>query len=227
MTDHKDNTEIEDGYDEYTCSVCGDSYQEVIEAPGCPSEPYQDVNRSAWYHTSVDFMIQNGYMYGMTLNYFGLNESLTRGQLAAILYRIAGSPDVTDLPNPFEDVGANDYYYKAIRWAYANNVVAGISETQYAPRQPITREQIASLLYRYKGKPDVTGDYLNSFPDKGKITPYAVPAINWAVSVGLMSGNELSDGTIELQPRYNASRAQCCSLLYRFVTRLDDDEQTK
>lgn len=216
-TGHVDCTEVDDGFDEYICQNCGVSFREPVPAPGCPSSAFTDVDRSKWYHSSIDYMVTSGYMYGMEEHYFGLNETVTRGQLAAILYRIAGSPDVTGLSNPFADVADSKYYAKAIRWAYANNVVAGISETAYAPETPVTREQMASILYRYEGKPAVSEDCLSRFPDKASITPYAVESMNWAVKSGLISGNQLNDGTIVLQPQYNASRAQCASILYRFL----------
>ena len=224
LTDHKDCTEVEDGYNEFTCSVCGHKYRDTIAAPGCPSAAYTDVDRSKWYHESVDFMVSHGYMVGLKENYFGLSQSLTRAQLTAILYRIAGSPDVTDLSVPFTDINTKSYYYNAVRWAYDNGVVAGISETEFAPSRPITREQIASLLYRYKGKPEVTEDHLSAFPDAAQTHAYAIPAMNWAVSKGLLSGNKLNNGTIVLQPRNNATRAQCASILHRFCTNLSDAE---
>lgn len=224
LTGHKDCTEVEDGYDEFTCSVCGHKYRTAIPAPGCPSAAYTDVDRSKWYHESVDFMVSHGYMVGLKENYFGLSQSLTRAQLTAILYRIAGSPDVTDLTVPFTDINTKSYYYNAVRWAYDNGVVAGISETEFAPSRPITREQIASLLYRYKGSPEVTEDFLSAFPDAAQTHKYAIPAMNWAVSKGLLSGNKLNDGAIVLQPRNNATRAQCASILHRFCTNLSDAE---
>lgn len=222
-TSHVDCTEVNDGYDEYTCQNCGVTYRDSIPAPGCPSSVFTDVDRSKWYHSSIDYMVTSGYMYGMEEHYFGLNETVTRGQLAAILYRAAGSPDVTGLANPFADVPDGKYYAKAICWAYANNVVAGISETAYAPESPVTREQIAAILYRYEGKPAVAEDYLYRFPDRDSITPYAVTAMNWAVKAGLISGNKLNDGTIVLQPQYNAARAQCASILYHYLTTYDSE----
>ena len=218
LTSHVDCTEVDDGYDQFTCQRCGYVAREAIPATGCPSTAFDDVDRSKWYHASVDYMVSMGYMQGMTTHYFGLTENVTRGQLVAILYRIAGSPDSAQWTHPFTDVADNRFYSKAVAWAYGNKVVAGISKTQFAPNQPVTREQLASILYRSKGQPAVSGDYLADFPDRASVSKYAVPAINWAVRTGLISGNQLGS-TVLLQPKDNASRAQCASILHRFLTK--------
>ncbi|MCI6728999.1 MAG: S-layer homology domain-containing protein, partial [Clostridiales bacterium] len=104
------------------------------------------------YHAGVDFVINNGYMVGMSETEFGVNSSLTRGQLVTILYRLAGEPTVEGKTNPFTDVAKNRYYTNAVIWGASEGIVNGVTDTTFAPNQPVTREQIATFLYRYSGE---------------------------------------------------------------------------
>lgn len=179
----------------------------------CPSEAFSDLDVTQWYHEPVDYMLETGMMNGMSATTFEPNGTLTRAQLVTILYRHAGSPDVTGLPNPFADVAPQSWYAKAVIWAAANGVVKGTSAATFAPEDAITREQIAAILYRYNGEA-VTGDLLSSFPDAGAVSGYAVEAMQWAVSRGLISGDPASDGTLWLRPRDGATRAQIAKILW-------------
>lgn len=152
-------------------------------------------------------------MNGMSATTFEPNGTLTRAQLVTILYRHAGSPDVTGLANPFADVAPQAWYAKAVIWAAANGVVKGTSAATFAPEDAITREQIAAILYRYNGEA-VTEDRLSSFPDADAVSGYAVEAMQWAVSRGLISGDPASDGTLWLRPRDGATRAQIAKILW-------------
>ena len=158
-------------------------------------------------------MLETGMMNGMSATTFEPNGTLTRAQLVTVLYRHAGSPDVTGLPNPFADVAPQSWYAKAVIWAAANGVVKGMSAATFAPEDAITREQIAAILYRYNGEA-VTGDLLSSFPDADAVSGYAVEAMQWAVSRGLISGDPASDGTLWLRPRDGATRAQIAKILW-------------
>lgn len=179
----------------------------------CPSEAFSDLDVTQWYHEPVDYMLETGMMNGMSATTFEPNGTLTRAQLVTILYRHAGSPDVTGLPNPFADVAPQSWYAKAVIWAAANGVVKGTSAATFAPEDAITREQIAAILYRYNGEA-VTGDLLSSFPDADAVSGYAVEAMQWAVSRGLISGDPASDGTLWLRPRDGATRAQIAKILW-------------
>lgn len=179
----------------------------------CPSEAFSDLDVTQWYHEPVDYMLETGMMNGMSATIFEPNGTLTRAQLVTILYRHAGSPDVTGLPNPFADVAPQSWYAKAVIWAAANGVVKGTSAATFAPEDAITREQIAAILYRYNGEA-VTGDLLSSFPDADAVSGYAVEAMQWAVSRGLISGDPASDGTLWLRPRDGATRAQIAKILW-------------
>ena len=180
----------------------------------CASELFTDVSKTAWYHAGVDFVINNGYMVGMSETEFGVNGSLTRGQLVTILYRLAGEPTVEGKTNPFTDVAENRYYTNAVIWGASEGIVNGITDTTFAPNQPVTREQIATFLYRYSGEPEVEGDNLAKFEDSGKVSKYAVNAMNWAVSQGLITG--LSETT--LSPNTTATRAQIATIIMRYLT---------
>lgn len=179
----------------------------------CPSAAFSDLDVTQWYHEPVDYMLETGMMNGMSATTFEPNGTLTRAQLVTILYRHAGSPDVTGLANPFADVAPQAWYAKAVIWAAANGVVKGTSAATFAPEDAITREQIAAILYRYNGEA-VTGDLLSSFPDADAVSGYAVEAMQWAVSRGLISGDPASDGTLWLRPRDGATRAQIAKILW-------------
>lgn len=179
----------------------------------CPSEAFSDLDVTQWYHEPVDYMLETGMMNGMSATTFEPNGTLTRAQLVTVLYRHAGSPDVTGLPNPFADVAPQSWYENAVIWAAANGVVKGTSAATFAPEDAITREQIAAILYRYNGEA-VTEDRLSSFPDADAVSGYAVEAMQWAVSRGLISGDPASDGTLWLRPRDGATRAQIAKILW-------------
>ena len=186
--------------------------KEALEEVGCASANFEDVKEGAWYHEAVDFMVENAYMNGMSDTEFGVNGSLTRAQLVTILYRIAGSPE-TEGENKFADVKADTWYTNAIIWAAENGIVNGIDDTTFAPDQSITREQIATILYRYTKAEAVEEDHLKDFSDADQVSDYAVDAINWAVANGLITG--MGDGTVA--PRATATRAQIAMILMRFL----------
>lgn len=213
LTERVEPTETEDGYEVYTCSVCGDSYITQLPALGCPSLQFTDVNTGAWYHEAVDYVLNNGLMIGVSDTRFSPNGKTTRGQLVTILYRMEGSPAVTG-GSPFTDVAEGQYYANAVSWAAENGIVNGVTETLFLPNREITREQAATILYRYAGYKGVdltAGGSLDGFPDAGSVSEYARPAMAWAVDTGLIVG---IDG--RLAPRGNATRAQVATLIMRF-----------
>ncbi len=178
---------------------------------GCPSEQFTDVSATGWYHNAVDFMLENGYMNGISKTLFDVEGKLTRAQLVTILYRIAGEPETTG-ECPFTDIAADQWYTQAVTWAAENGIVNGMDETTFAPNLYITREQIAVILYRYSEAEAVEEDALAAFPDAEKVSDYAVEAMNWAVAVGLING---SDG--KLLPGETATRAQIATIMMRFL----------
>ncbi len=183
----------------------------------CTADVFTDVLTDTWYHDSVDFVVRNGYMNGMSDSVFGLTSNLNRAQLVTILYRIAGSPDVEGKPHSFTDVKKNSFYEDAVAWAVSEGIVNGVTDTTFAPDRDITRSEIAVILYRYSGRPTVEANHLAEFLDADTVPNFAVEAMNWAVDAGLINGVPTADGN-ELQPLANAIRAQIAVIITRYLT---------
>ena len=177
--------------------------------------PFTDVGVSDWYYEAVKYAYDNGLMDGVGGNLFDPNGTLTRGMMVTVLYRLESEPTVTG-GSEFTDVAEGQWYADAVTWAAANGIVNGIGETEFAPSMEITREQLATMIYRYaayKGY-DVTagGMALQEYTDYEDISEYAVNALAWAVSEGLVNG--MGDNT--LQPVGTATRAQTATILMRY-----------
>ena len=190
--------------------------REALKAAGCPSTNFTDVEENGWYHTGVDFMVKNGFMNGVADDAFDVDGNLTRAQLVTILYRIAGEPEST-ATNPFADVADGQWYTNAVIWAAENGIVKGVNTTTFAPNDQITREQIATILFRYAKAEKVEGK-LAGFPDAEKVSDYAADAMAWAVEQGLINGISESDGKTYLAPQETATRAQIAVILMRYLT---------
>lgn len=176
--------------------------------------PFTDVSKSSWYYDSVAYVYAQGLMNGTGATTFAPATPTTRGMLVTILYRMEGSP-ASAAWSPFADVTADAYYAAPVAWAAWNGIVNGVSATKFAPKQWITREQMASILYRYARYKqwDVSqrGD-LYQFSDRSKCHSYALEALSWANATGLIQGK----GKDILDPRGLASRAQVAAILQRF-----------
>ncbi|MDR0889316.1 MAG: S8 family serine peptidase [Oscillospiraceae bacterium] len=164
----------------------------------------------AWYHESVDYAVANGLMNGTSSTTFAPDASLTRGMIVTVLYRAEGSPEVA-APATFTDVPTGQYYSDAVAWAQANNIVNGISATEFAPMDNVTREQLATIMWRYAGSPTATAD-LSAFTDAASVSGYAVGAVNWAVSEGIINGYTPTS----ISPKGNATRAQFATIMMRY-----------
>ena len=154
-------------------------------------------------------------MNGVSEDQFAPNNTLTRAMLVTVLYRNAGEPAVNK-SIPFADVDMGSWYANAVVWAKQNGIVNGVNETDFAPDANITREQIATIMFRYaqfKGMDALTLEENLHFEDSNEISEYAVSAMNWAVGTGLMKGK--SDTT--LNPLDNATRAEIAAILQRFI----------
>ena len=215
----------------YTCTICGQTKEEVIPptggstvcpgGPSCPSYGFRDVAGPAdWSHEGIDYCVRRSLMVGTGVGTFSPNAVCSRAQIVQILYNLSG--DTTDYGNyylPFTDVAPGDWFYEAVAWAYANDIVAGTSATTFAPNVDITREQMTVILYGYTAKyaPAFTGGgtSLGQFPDAGSVANWAYAAMNWAVGNGLISGIE-SYGVIYLAPQGNATRAQASAIIMRY-----------
>ena len=190
--------------------------REALKTAGCPSTNFTDVEENGWYHTGVDFMVRNGFMNGVADDAFDVDGNLTRAQLVTILYRIAREPEST-ATNPFADVADGQWYTNAVIWAAENGIVKGVNTTTFAPNDQITREQIATILFRYAKAEKVEGK-LAGFPDAEKVSDYAADAMAWAVEQGLINGISESDGKTYLAPQETATRAQIAVILMRYLT---------
>lgn len=179
----------------------------------CPAAAFTDVDLGAWYHESLDRILTLGYMNGVSATEFDVNGSVTRAQLVTVLYRVAGEPE-TSAAIPFTDVEDGQWYTRAIVWAAEQGVVNGVGSDLFAPNDPLTREQIATILYRWAKAQPAGNDALDSFPDAADVSDYAAPAMNWAVENGLING---SDG--KLLPKDSATRAQIAAILVRYLER--------
>lgn len=178
--------------------------------------PFTDVSARDWFYEAVRFVYARGMMSGTAENQFSPQQTTTRGMIVTILHRLEGTPEAA--VSSFPDVAREEYYAKAVDWAYENKVVSGYGGNEsgtFGPKNPITREQLASILYRYAEKKgmDVTirGD-LSGFADRDAISDYARDSVAWAVGVGLISG--MGDGTIS--PAGTATRSQVATILTRY-----------
>ena len=177
--------------------------------------PFHDVTEGDWFYEAVRYAYENGLMDGVGDNLFAPNSETTRAQLVTILYRLAGEPEPGG-DSGFADVAAGTWYTDAVAWAAENGIVNGVSDTEFAPGEDITREQLAAILYRYAAYQgyDVSqrADLLG-FGDAESISGYAQEALSWAHAQGLVLGFE--DGS--LRPQGTASRAQIAAVLMRFL----------
>ena len=215
----------------YTCTICGQTKEEVIPPTGgstvcpggtsCPSYGFRDVAGPAdWSHEGIDYCVRRSLMVGTGVGTFSPNAVCSRAQIVQILYNLSG--DTADYGNyylPFTDVAPGDWFYEAVAWAYANDIVAGTSASTFAPNVDITREQMTVILYGYTAKyaPAFTGGgtSLGQFPDAGSVANWAYAAMNWAVGNGLISGIE-SYGVTYLAPQGSATRAQASAIIMRY-----------
>ena len=175
--------------------------------------PFTDVAKDAWYFPAVEYVFNNGLMNGTTATTFAPNVNLNRAMMAAVLYNMEGQP-ACDKSGLFSDVADGKWYTDAVNWAASNNIVSGIPDGTYAPDQALTREQMASVLYRYaeyKGIDVSARADLSTFTDGTTVSPWAQDVVQWAVAEKLMSGN----GN-ELQPKGTATRAQVATVLMNY-----------
>ena len=177
--------------------------------------PFPDVTEGDWFYDAVRYAYENGLMDGVGDNLFAPNSQTTRAQLVTILYRLAGEPEPGG-DSGFADVAAGTWYTDAVAWAAQNGIVNGVSDTEFAPGDDITREQLAAILYRYaacQGYDVSQRADLSGFGDASSISGYAQEALSWAHAQGLVLGFE--DGS--LRPQGTASRAQIAAVLMRFL----------
>ncbi|WP_458408226.1 S-layer homology domain-containing protein [Anaerotignum sp.] len=218
--------DVYDGKNSVTFEIDGsvtfeiiDDYVPLADVPVVPEQPaentFKDVSEADWFYDAVMYVSENGLMSGVDTDNFGPYWNTTRGMITTILWRMEGKPDAGMVP--FADVDADMYYADAIAWAAANGIVSGYDAVTFGPDDNITREQLASILWRYakyKGYDVSVGEDTNilSYEDAFSISEYAIPAMQWACGAGIISGND--DGT--LNPAGHAQRAHAAQMLMKF-----------
>lgn len=229
-------TAAEPGVRTYTCTVCGQTRTEAIPAtgvpetcnggPACPGYAFRDMPApSIWSHAGLDYCIYHGYIAGTSATTVTPDGECTRAMIVSILYRVQGEPakvngyELKKLAAPFDDVERGMWYTDAIWWAKLTGVVSGMSPSTFAPDDPITRAQLAVILYNYTKQfaPESlteTGS-LTGFPDAGSVPSWARTAMAWAVGNGLISGVG-ENGVSYLRPEGCATRAQVATILMNY-----------
>lgn len=229
-------TAAEPGVRTYTCTVCGQTRTETIPAtgvpetcnggPACPGYAFRDMPApSIWSHAGLDYCIDHGYIAGTSATTVTPDGECTRAMIVSILYRVQGEPakvngyELKKLAAPFDDVERGYWYTDAIWWAKLTGVVSGMSPSTFAPDDPITRAQLAVILYNYTKQfaPESlteTGS-LAGFPDAGSVPSWARTAMAWAVGNGLISGVG-ENGVSYLRPEGCATRAQVATILMNY-----------
>ena len=176
--------------------------------------PFTDVAEGDWFHDAVQYAYENGLMDGVGDGQFAPNATTNRAMVVTILYRLAGEPAVSGDVG-FTDVESGLWYTDAVLWAAQKGIVNGVSDTEFAPGNNLTREQLATILYRYaqdQGYDVSASADLSGFPDAGDIQAYATEALSWAVAEGLLQGFEDDS----LRPGGTATLAQIATILMRF-----------
>ena len=179
--------------------------------------PFADVSGSDWFYNDVRYVYEKGIMDGTGADRFSPNAPLTRAMIVTILYRMAGSPAMSGASD-FKDVDSNKWFAKAVAWAAANGIVNGYGSGLFGPNDPVTREQLAAILYRYAVYGGMTAvtleENLGSFADTAQLSAYAIQAMNWAVGQGLINGSGSN-----LVPKAQATRAQVAAIIHRYLER--------
>jgi len=178
--------------------------------PEAPPLPFTDVSTDSWYYDDVRYCYKHGIVNGVTETTYAPNMETTRAQLVTVLYRMAGSPNVDGLNEPFTDVSDSSWYHDAVVWAYNTGVVNGVSATKFAPNQSITRAQFVTMLYRYAESPAVSGSL--SFTDADKIAACYADAVLWASQNGIVKG--YNDGSFG--PNRPLTRAEMSAIIARY-----------
>ena len=192
-------------------------FTELAAEPVDPCAAFTDVDRNAWYHESVDFALAHALFNGCGDGLFEPDGTMTRAMLVTVLWRMEGQPGAQESLR-FSDVSARSYYAGAVRWATERGIVDGVGNGRFEPDSAVTREQIAVLLLRYARYRGISVDpsaIPDSFADAGRVSAYAREGVGWAIAADLLRGSREPDGTLRLEPKASATRAQVAALLMR------------
>ena len=183
----------------------------VCDRCGAIKLPFTDVNEGDWFYDKVAYVYHHKLMTGTSETTFEPNATLTRAMMVQILYNKEGRPAATTNGNPYTDVPKDQWYYNAVQWAYENKITSGTSETTFEPNSEVTREQFAKFMYNYAGNPAVSGKL--DFIDADQVSDWAYDAMVWANQNNIILGKKKSDGSVVLDPRGNATRAEAATIL--------------
>ncbi|MBQ6431278.1 MAG: S-layer homology domain-containing protein [Oscillospiraceae bacterium] len=200
------------GEESRTCTYCGLVETREIKPLSyakCYAKHFTDCTEK-WYHEAVDYCVDAGLMDGVSTKLFAPKGAMTRGMIVTVLYRMAGKPEITALSS-FKDVDKDAWYAEPIAWAQDTGIVLGYSADQFGPNDYVTREQIATILWRFEGRPEGKDANMDKFKDTKKISTYAENAMKWAVGEGILSGDNLM-----LKPKDNATRAEFACMIMRY-----------
>ena len=203
--DYTDTKEVE-------VPALGHNYVDgVCDRCGAIKLPFTDVNEGDWFYDKVAYVYHHKLMTGTSETTFEPNATLTRAMMVQILYNKEGRPAATTNGNPYTDVPKDQWYYNAVQWAYENKITSGTSETTFEPNSEVTREQFARFMYNYAGNPAVSGKL--DFVDADQVSDWAYDAMVWANQNNIILGKKKSDGSVVLDPRGNATRAEAATIL--------------
>ena len=204
-----------------------ESCVEVDKGVMVVTEAFLDLEENAWYKDAVVYVQDNAFMNGTSGITFAPNMTLTRAQFVTVLHNIEGGKELPaeEYSDKFTDVPKDAWYTNPVMWALKNGVTSGVAADMFGTDEEITREQLATLLYKYAGtKGDeysLTKDAnaLKAYPDVTDVSDWATEAMQWAVSNGVISGKPGEDGKNILNPKGNASRAECAQMIMNFITK--------
>ena len=172
---------------------------------------FRDVGTSDWFGESVAYVASRELFLGTSEDTFSPKKTMSRAMLVTVLYRYAGQPEHSG--TAFADVRNGSYYSDAVSWAAEHGIVTGTGQDRFAPDAPVSREQLAVMLYRFAGSPNADQQKLAGFADGGQVSAWAARAMAWAVDCGIIRGT--SGG--RLAPSAQATRAEVAAMLLRFT----------
>ena len=185
-----------------------------------PCTKLSDIAPNQWHYGAVSAMVDRGFMNGVSDTTFAPNKAMTRAMLVTVLWRYSGSPE--GAKNSFADVPEGQWYTQAVAWAADLGIVNGVGDNRFNPNGMITREQLVCMIYRFAALNGLNTEArmeLSGFSDAGKVSGYAKDAVQWAVAEGLLNGVK-EGGALTLNPQGQATRAQVCAILQRYLERL-------
>ena len=189
----------------------------IIEDEPVPlaNRPFVDVPEGSWFYDAVYHCYDSGYFQGVDDTHYDPQGTMTRAMFATVLYRIAGEPEAAG-ENPFTDVDADTWYTDAVIWAAEEGIIGGYGNGLFGTNDPVTREQMVAIFWRYNGQPAAENTDLSAFTDADQISTWAQDAFAWAVEIGVISGK----GNGVLDPKGTATRAEVAQIVMNYDTKV-------